>query len=160
MNDKFSVDASQRRISEYVAKLFAAGEFTDVVMISQKELEQHPLNLDLLVYRACAILVLQVSGTVRKNEDLVQQAIDHLDLVANMLRQAGEEYDDSLDFYSALGYLVLQKFDKADELLSFIEPQIREEEDSLAYYDARKAYWKSRRTAPARPPERHFSFLS
>lgn len=158
--DKFINDASQQRVSEYVAKLFAEGEFADVVAISQKELENHPINLDLIVYRACAILVLQVSGTVRRNEALVQQAISHLDLVSDLLHRLDSEYDDSLDFYAALGYLVLEKFDKADQLLAFIAPQLEDEADTLAYYDMRKEYWKAKQAAPARPVQRHYTFLS
>lgn len=159
-SDQFNKDESQRRLSEYVARLFAEGEFSDVIAITQKELENKPVDLDMVVYRACSILVLQVSGTVRKNEALVQQAIEHLDLISDLLHQSDESYDDTLDFYTALGYLVLEKFDKADQLLAFIAPQIEEEEDSLAYYDARKAYWKAKRSVPQRPMQSHYNFLS
>lgn len=160
LGGKLALDASQRRVSEYIAKLFAEGEFADVVAIAQKELESKPTNLDLVVYRACAILVLQVSGTMNKNEALVQQAISHLDMVSDLLHKADDTYDDSLDFYSALGYLVLEKFEKADQLLAFIAPQIADEEDTMAYYDARKAYWKAKRGIPPRPATRHFTFVS
>lgn len=156
----FSKDESQRRLSAYVAKLFAEGEFSDVIAITQKELENRPVDLDMVVYRACSILVLQVSGTVRKNEALVQQAIEHLNLIGDLLHQADDGYDDTLDFYAALGYLVLEKFEKADQLLAFIAPQIEEEEDTLAYYDARKAYWKAKRSVPPRPVQSRPTFLS
>ena len=152
--ERFGISESQQRLSEYVAKLFAEGELMDVIEIAQKELETKPANLDLVIYRACAILILQVSGTVRRNQALVEQAIQHLD-------KTETEYDESLDFYAALGYLVLEKFDKADQLLAFIAPIIESEEESMAYYNDRKAYWTAKRTVfPQAFQMHHHFFLS
>ena len=157
--ERFGISESQQRLSEYVAKLFAEGELMDVIEIAQKELETKPANLDLVIYRACAILILQVSGTVRRNQALVEQAIQHLDAISDLLHKTETEYDESLDFYAALGYLVLEKFDKADQLLAFIAPIIESEEESMAYYNDRKAYWTAKRTVFPQAFQMHHHFL-
>ena len=148
--ERFGISESQQRLSEYVAKLFAEGELMDVIEIAQKELETKPANLDLVIYRACAILILQVSGTVRRNQALVEQAIQHLDAISDLLHKTETEYDESLE-----------KFDKADQLLAFIAPIIESEEESMAYYNDRKAYWTAKRTVfPQAFQMHHHFFLS
>lgn len=147
------VDESQKRLCDYVGKLFAEGEFADVIAFAQQELEAHPANLDMVVYRACSILILQVSGTVRKNDTLVEQAIRHLELIADLMRRAATGYDDSLNFYIALGNLVLEKFRKADFLIDSILEQFDEESEGLSYYYDRRAYWRAHGTFPPRHNE-------
>lgn len=154
------MEDSDRRVSAYIAQLFAQGDFDDVIAISQQELSSHPENLDLVVYRACAILILQVSGTVRRNETLLHQAMSHLNTIIDLMHHTDDTYDDSLDFYLALGHLALGKFDEADRLFTFIEPILHEEQEALDYYESRKSYWKAKQTMPTRAQATHLTFFS
>lgn len=142
---------SGKRLSEYVGRLFNEGELFDVVAITQKELQDHPMNLDMLVYRACACLVLQVSGTVKVDTELVAQAIDQLNLIAELMNKTSS-YDDSLNFYIALGYLVLQRSDLADRTIGTLHLSYDTDGDALDYYDERKNFWLQKNNFSAHSP--------
>ena len=148
MPDFFS--ASNKRMSEYVSRLFGEGELFDVIAITQQELQTNPLNLDMMVYRACACLVLQVSGTIHLDYDVVEQAIDHLNMIAELMSEKSA-YDDSLNFYIALGYLVLGKFDLADRTLETLHLSPADDEEALHYYHDRKIFWEEQNDLPFPP---------
>lgn len=158
--DKLFIDESQKRMSHYLGKLFEEGELINVIVFAQQELEAHPLNLDLVVLRSCAILVMQASGTVKKSEEIVEQALKHLEITLDFIRGALLDYDDSLNFYIALGYLVLDKIDLADQAIGFITHQFTENQDALDYYNDRREFWRCRRVFPFRHSSVAGSYLS
>lgn len=141
---------SSKRLSEYVSRLFGEGELFDVIAITQQELQNNPSNLDMMVYRACACLVLQVSGTITLDYEIIEQAIDQLNLIAELMSERAS-YDDSLNFYIALGYLALGKFDLADRTLETLHLSPSDDADALEYYHGRKKFWEERGDPPLHP---------
>lgn len=130
---------SEQLLSDYVGKLFSEGEFYNVINFSHKAIEDNPMNLDLVVYRACSYIVLAVSDTSTISDKEVMIAIEHLELVIRLIGSV-DEYDQSLDYYIALGKLVLGEFEMADSLIDAL-PDYDDIPDAIDYYERRREHW-------------------
>lgn len=130
---------SAKLFSDYLGRLFSEGQFFDVVSFADHALDQNPLNYDLMVYRSCAYIVLQVSGSMPVSDSQVQQAVDQLQMISSMI-SVENDYNQSLDFYIALGYLVLRQVDKADKLIDAL-PDYDDIPEAIDYYTQCRDNW-------------------